>query len=329
MLEIVTRNLKEVITVEELKKVMEKDEKKAYIGFEPSGYVHLGWLMCGEKIKDLIEAGFNVTILLADWHAWINDKLNGNMEAIQTCGEYIKDAFTAMGVRNVEYVYASNMIKDINYWQLLLKIAKNVSLARVRRAMDIMGRKAEEAEKDFSKFIYPVMQVADIFYLDVDAALGGMDQRHAHMLARDFADKAKMKKPVALHTPIISSLKAKGRMDIKMSKSKPETAIFVHDEKEEIEKKIRKAYCPEGDPANPVMEIAAYLLFPHFGKIEIESKEYESYEELEKDFIARKLHPLDLKNSVAFYLNKMIEPIRNYFKQNPKNLERLKGYMNK
>ena len=330
MLELVTRNLKEVITVEELRKVMEKEEKRAYIGFEPSGFVHLGWLMCGEKIKDLVKAGFNVTILLADWHAWINDKLNGNMDAIRTCGEYIKDAFAAMGVEGVNYIYASDMIKDESYWQLVLKIAKNTSLARVRRAMDIMGRKAEEAEKDFSKFIYPIMQVADIFYLDVDAALGGMDQRHAHMLARDFADKVKMKKPVALHTPIISSLKAKGRMDVaKMSKSKPGSAIFVHDEKEEIERKIKKAYCPEGDASNPVMEIAAHLLFPHFGSIEINGREYESYEVLEKDFISKELHPLDLKMGVASYLNKMIEPIRNYFKQNPKNLDMLKSYMNK
>ncbi|MCD6223187.1 MAG: tyrosine--tRNA ligase [Thermoplasmata archaeon] len=330
MLELVTRNLKEVITVEELKKVMEKDEKKAYIGFEPSGFVHLGWLMCGEKVKDLVNAGFDVTILLADWHAWINDKLNGNMDAIRTCGEYIKDAFAAMGVKGVRYIYASDIVKDVNYWNLILKIAKATSLARVRRAMDIMGRKAEEAEKDFSKFIYPIMQVADIFYLGVDAALGGMDQRHAHMLARDFADKAKMKKPVALHTPIISSLKAKGRMDVaKMSKSKPGSAIFVHDEKEEIERKIKKAYCPEGDPSNPVMEIAAYLLFPHFGSIEINGKEYESYDTLEKDFVSKSLHPLDLKMGVASYLNKMIEPIRDYFKQNPKNLDMLKNYMNK
>ena len=330
MLELVTRNLKEVITVEELKKVMEKEEKKAYIGFEPSGFVHLGWLMCGEKVKDLVNAGFDVKILLADWHAWINDKLNGNMDAIRTCGEYIKDAFAAMGVKCVEYIYASDIVKDVNYWNLILKIAKATSLARVRRAMDIMGRRAEEAEKDFSKFIYPIMQVADIFYLDVDAALGGMDQRHAHMLARDFADKAKMKKPVALHTPIISSLKAKGRMDVaKMSKSKPSTAIFIHDEKEEIERKIKKAYCPEGDASNPVMEIAAYLLFPHFGSIEINGKEYESYDALEKDFVSKLLHPLDLKMGVASYLNRMIEPIRNYFKQNPKNLDRLKSYMDK
>jgi len=328
MLEMVARNLREIITYEELKKVMEKENRRAYIGFEPSGFVHLGWLMCGEKIKDLINAGFDVTILLADWHAWINDKLGGNMDAIKTCGEYIKDAFTAMGVKKARYVYASEIIKDDNYWKLILKIAKHTSLARVRRAMDIMGRKAAEAEKDFSKFIYPVMQVADIFYLDVDAALGGMDQRHAHMLARDFADKVKMKKPVALHTHLISSLKAKGRMDVaKMSKSEPGSAIFVHDGKEEIERKIRKAYCPERDIENPVFEIASYLLIPHYGKIEIGGKEY-GREELEKDFANGNIHPLDLKMAVSEYLNRMIEPIRNYFSKNPKNLERLKEYIN-
>ena len=236
-----------------------------------------------------------------------------------------------MGVKNVKYIYASDMVRDEKYWHLVLKIAKQSSLARVRRAMDIMGRQAEEAEKDVSKFIYPLMQVADIFYLNVDAALGGIDQRHAHMLARDIAEKMKIKKPVALHTPIISSLKASGRMDVKMSKSKPESAIFVHDDYEMIEKKLRKAYCPEGIAENPVMDIAHYIIFPYFGEIEILSGKlkFYSYENLEEAFIRKEVHPLDLKISIASYLNKILEPIRNYFEKNPKNLEMLKSYMNK
>ncbi len=328
MIDIVTRNLKEVVTIEELKKLLQKEEKKAYIGFEPSGLVHLGWLMCADKVKDLVEAGFNVKILLADWHAWINDKLNGNMDAIKTCGEYIKDAFRAMGVKNVEYVYASDLVKDDEYWRLVLKIAKETTLARVKRAMDIMGRKAEEAEKDVSKFFYPLMQVADIFYLDVDAALGGLDQRHAHMLARDVCKKLKMKKPIALHTPIISSLQAKERMDAKMSKSKPSSAIFIHDGYDEIKKKIRKAYCPEGiTEGNPVIEIAKHIVFQHFEEIEIVGISYKSYEDLEKSFIRKELHPLDLKTAIADYLEKILSPIRQYFEKNPNNLQKLLNYM--
>jgi len=333
MIDIVTRNLKEVVTIEELKELMEKKEKMAYIGFEPSGLVHLGWLMCADKVKDLIKAGFNVKILLADWHAWINDKLNGNMEAIRICGEYIKDAFKAMGVEGVEYVYASDMVKDDEYWHLVLKIAKETTLARVKRAMDIMGRKAEEAEKDVSKFFYPLMQVADIFYLGVDAALGGLDQRHAHMLARDVCKKLEMKKPIALHTPIISSLQAKERMDAKMSKSKPESAIFIHDDYETIKKKIRRAYCPEGiAEQNPILEIANHIIFQHFDEMEVKRKDaepivFKSYDELEKAFVSRELHPLDLKMAVADYLEKILLPIRQYFEKHPNNYQKLLNYM--
>ncbi len=329
MIDIVTRNLKEVVTLQELKELMKKKEKKAYIGFEPSGLVHLGWLMCADKVKDLVKAGFDVKILLADWHAWINDKLNGDIDAIKTCGEYIKDAFNAMGVKGIEYVYASDLVKDDNYWHLVLKIAKETTLARVKRAMDIMGRKAEEAEKDVSKFFYPLMQVADIFYLGVDAALGGLDQRHAHMLARDVCKKLKMKKPIALHTPIISSLQAKERMDTKMSKSKPSSAIFIHDDYETIYKKLRKAYCPEGIiEENPVIEITKHIIFQHFNEIEIKGLSLK-LNDLEKKFISKELHPLDLKEAVAEYLEKILSPIRNYFKNHPKNLEMLLSYMNK
>ena len=333
MLETAVRNLREVITIDELKNVMEKKEKKAYIGFEPSGFVHLGWLMCAEKVKDLVNAGFKVSILLADWHAWINDKLNGDMDAIRTCGEYIKDSFKAMGVKDVNYIYASEMMDDMQYWSIFMKVAKQASLARVKRAMDIMGRQADEAEKDVSKFLYPLMQVTDIFYLDVDAALGGMDQRHAHMLARDIAEKLKFKKPVALHTHIISSLKSGGRMDsAKMSKSKPGSAIFIHDDYETIRKKLKKAYCPEGiAEGNPVMEIAHYVIFPRFGEMDVQTMEeklhFSSYEELEDAFIGKKVHPLDLKMAVADYLNRILEPVKEYFNKNPQNLEKLREYI--
>lgn len=335
MIENVTRNLREVITEEELHTVMTQEHRRAYIGFEPSGLVHLGWLMCADKIKDLVDAGFDVTILLADWHAWINDKLGGDMEAIQICGEYIKDAFSAMGVKNVTYRYAQEMVSDPAYWHLVLQIAKQTSLARAKRAMDIMGRKAEDAEKDISKFFYPLMQAADIFYLQVDAALGGMDQRHAHMLARDVCTKLGKKKPVALHTPIISSLQAKERMDAKMSKSKPESAIFIHDDHATIRRKLRKAYCPEGVvEGNPVLETARHILFMHFDELSVERKyegtlTFTSYEELEHAYVKKELHPLDLKDAVADYLERILAPVRTYFDQHPQNLERLQEYMRK
>jgi tyrosyl-tRNA synthetase len=188
---------------------------KAYVGFEPSGSAHIGWMVCTDMVRRMTDAGLDVTILLADWHAQINDKLGGDLAKIQECGRYMMEAFESLGVpkSSVRYVWASDLAKDAEYWATVVRVMKGTTLARMRRAMTIMGRTEDEAEGDMSKFLYPAMQVADIFYMDIDVAYGGLDQRHAHMLARDVATKLGRKPPVAVHTPLVPSLKAQGRMD--------------------------------------------------------------------------------------------------------------------
>ncbi len=341
-LRIATRCVEEVVTKEELIKVLETGGT-GYLGFEPSGIFHIGWLVWAFKFKDLIEAGIKMKLLAATWHAWINDKLGGNMELIRYAAQHVADVLNSIGIEGrYELVYAEDLVSDLRYWEKLLKVAKALSLARVRRALTIMGRKADEAETDFSKLIYPLMQVTDIFHLDIDVALGGMDQRKAHMLARDVADKLGWKKVVAIHTPLIPSLVGTGRMDfkglskdeyyaeVKMSKSKPETAIFVTDTNEEIKNKIRKAYCPPKQvEGNPILAIAKYIIFRESElefRVERPSRyggpiTYWRYEELEKDYVSGKLHPLDLKNAVSNYLIKIVEPIRNKVLSRPKAQE--------
>ena len=337
-IEIITANTEETITKDELEIVLKKPNPRAYIGFEPSGTVHLGWKICTNKIKDFIKCGFNFTILLADWHAYINDKLDGDIEKIKLCGKYMEDCFAAMGVNknDVKFIYASDYVGDPNYWELVLKTSKATSVARVKRAMDIMGRDAEEAEKDLSKLFYPAMQVSDIFYLKLDVAYGGTDQRHAHMLARDVSKKLGITPPVAIHTPLLTGLQAGGRMDpieSKMSKSKPDSMISIHDSQEDVKNKIKKAFCPEKQNiGNPILEICRYLIFPELkGNVFIIERpekyggnlEFSTYEDLEKKYI-QGLHPLDLKNSTTNYINDIIEPIQSYFDKNCDNYNKMK-----
>jgi tyrosyl-tRNA synthetase len=337
-LERLTANTEEVVTIEELKIVLNKPHPKAYIGFEPSGVVHLGWKICINKINDFLACGFDFTVLLADWHAFINDKLGGDIEKIKLCGKYMEDCFAAMGVdtSKVQFVYASDYVNDPKYWELVLRTAKASSVARVKRAMDIMGREEEEAEKDLSKLFYPAMQVSDIFYLDLDVAYGGTDQRHAHMLARDVAKKIGRIAPVAIHTPLLTGLQAGGRMDpieAKMSKSKPETMISIHDTPDLVKKKLSKAYCPEKQiEGNPVLEICKFVIFPDLegGLFLIEraekfggNLEFSTYEALAEAFAAG-LHPLDLKNATANHINKILEPVHAFFDKHPENFQKMK-----
>ncbi len=320
------RNVVEVITLEELEAAL-KGKPKGYVGLEPSGRVHLGTgLIIGAKVRDLLEVGVDMIVFLADWHAFINDKFGGDMEKIRLAGEYMKGVFGALGI-NPRYIWADELVEKKEYWEKVIRVAKKTSLKRVKRAMTIMGRKEDEADLDSSKIIYPFMQVADIFDMELDIALGGMDQRHAHMLARDVAEKLGYKKPVVVHTVILAGLKGAGRMDpieAKMSKSKAGSAIFVDDSPEDIKRKMKKAFCPPEVEGNPVLQIAKHILFAYYtDKLVIPRPEkwggdlsINSYEKLESIYAKGELHPMDLKAAVAEELIRILKPVRDYAEKN-------------
>jgi tyrosyl-tRNA synthetase len=333
-LELITRGTVEIVTREDAISLLQTNPgPKGYIGVEPSGLFHVGWMIWSNKFLDMMNAGAKMTLLEATWHAWINDKFGGDMRKIQLCANYIEHCLKALGVDlgSVTVVKADDLVKDKSYWEGLVRVAKSLSLARVKRGVTIMGRKEDETMTDFSKLIYPCMQVEDIFYLDLDLCLGGMDQRRAHVLAREVAESGSRKKPIAIHTPLLSSLQGSGRMDTlgeadeammesKMSKSRPETCLFIHDSPEMIKSKINAGFCPpkvvEG---NPVLDIARFILMRDSDFTITRSQKYggdlnfTTPGELTAAYSEGKIHPLDLKNSVSNDLAVRLKPVREYF----------------
>ena len=351
-LELITRNTVEVVTPEELAELLASGRRPhAYWGFECSGPMHIGMgLLCGQKMLDLLKAGFRLTILLADWHSWINNKLGGDMEKIRLVGEYFRECFEALGLKgpSVRFLWASDVVSGPEYWRKVITVAKATSLRRIRRALPIMGRSLDAQDVETAWLFYPCMQAADIFELGVDMACAGIDQRKVHMLARDVAEKLGWEKPVCLHTPLLMGLMGPGkglegkfdedealnkRIRSKMSKSVPEGCIFVHDEPEEIKAKMRNAFCPAKQVRdNPVLEHAKLIVFPALGRLDIDRPakyggpvSYESYEELEADFASGALHPLDLKNAIAEAISELLRPVRERLSRKPELLEAIKA----
>ncbi len=341
----------EIVTEDELKTLVEtKSKLVAYDGFEPSGLAHLPvGIYRPLLLRDLLKANVKFKLLLADSFAWINEKVEGDLDNIRVVGKYFLEVWKAAGVdmTKVEVVWHQDYLANPEYWKKVMLIAKNHSEKRTKRALQIAGRGEEVSH--VAQLFYPSMQAADVFQLEVDICQLGLDQRKANMLAREVADKLKWKKPVALHHRMLlgldgmSSASASDEASIdqeisaKMSKSKPNTCIFVHDSLEEIKKKINAAYCPAKIAAgNPVLEYSREILFRAFGEMTIERPTkfggdvaYTSYSQLEGDFVAGKLHPMDLKNSVAVNLDKLIAPIRDHFEKDKsanKLLEQVKSF---
>lgn len=310
-LDLIKRNVQEIVTEGELEELLNKKKApRAYVGYEPSGKIHMGHVLTVNKLIDLQKAGFEITVLLADVHAYLNRK--GTLEEVRKIADYNKRCFIALGLdkEKTNFVYGSDYQLGAEYMLNVLKLSRAVTLNRARRSMDEVGRAMDDPT--VSQMVYPLMQAIDIAMLGVDIAVGGIDQRKIHMLARENLKNFGFETPICIHTPILLGLDG-----TKMASSK-ENFISVDDTEEEIYRKLKKAYCKIGDTEeNPILALFRYHIFPRYESVVIERPEkfggniiYTSYEEMENAFGAESVHPMDLKNSAAKYINEILDPVR-------------------
>lgn len=335
----------EVLTEKELVQLFETEEHpRHYIGFEVSGKMHIGTgLLTAFKIRDFIEAGVKPIIWLADYHSWINKKLGGDIEVIREVAMgYFKAGFVSLGLdeSKVQYKLASEFYDEI-YWKHVVDVMKNTTVRRMLRCITIMGRKETETT-EAAALLYPAMQAADIFHLGVQMMHAGMDQRKAHVLTREVAEKLGRFKPVAVHTHLLMGLLGPQKMGFedntkldtqissKMSKSIPKSCVYIHDSERDIGEKIDGAYCPPKEvDSNPVIEICEYILMRDEKKpfkIERDKKyggdvEFVKIDELKEAYKKGELHPSDLKKTVAEELTALLKPSREYFEKHRELLE--------
>ena len=330
-----------LVTEQELTELFKtKKEIIAYDGFEPSGKLHIAQgLMRVLTVNKLTSMGIKFKFWVADWFAMLNNKYDGDLKKIRVVGEYFIEVWKACGLdmKNVEFIWASDFIKEHpEYWETVLKLSMHATVQRVLRCGQIMGRE-ESVNNPSAQILYPLMQAADIHHLNADIAQLGLDQRKVNMLARELFPKLGFKAPVVISHHMLLGLQhtesdlegMDKKIAMKMSKSKPETAIFMTDSKEEVYHKFKKAYCPEGlEENNPILEYAKYIVFEKYNKIKIErpekfggNLEIKSYEELKKLYLENKIHPMDLKNGIAKYINELLEPVRQHFEKNKKARE--------
>lgn len=346
--ELVRQVGEEILTGEDLMELLRaKEHPIAYDGFEPSGHgIHIAQgILRSININKMTKAGCKFKMLVADWHAWANNKMGGDLEKIQTVGKYMIELWQKCGMdlKNVEFLWANDFVKDPDYWKKVMGVARSSTVSRIVRTGQIMGRKESEVQQA-SQILYPCMQCADIFYLEADICQLGMDQRKVNVLARELGPQLGFWKPVVISHHMLMGLGEPPKtkdidrvIELKMSKSKPDTAIFMNDSEEDINKKVGKAYCPAKiTEENPILEYSKYLIFEKFNVMEIRRPEkfggdlvMERYHELENLYREGKIHPADLKNSVAHYINEMVKPVRESFEKDhklKKLIETIKGF---
>lgn len=318
--EIASRNAKEIVTKEDLNELLRKGPSfNFYYGTAPTGPVHIGYMVPLGKVADLIKSGGDAKILIADYHAYLDDRkspweeISIRSDYYQKCIELILGEFKD----KVEFVRGSSFQTSPEYVSDLFRISGETTATRAQRAASEVCRMREPK---VSELMYPLLQTLDVKYLESDLVVGGMDQRHIYMLSRAILPTIKWEKPVCIFTPLITSLKGPGE---KMSASIKGTYIKVHESENELRKLVSSAHCPPKEiESNPILDVVRYIILPIKSMLKVERDAkfggdvaYEDYESLENDFNEGRLHPADLKNGVSSALLEMTKPIRDYFEK--------------
>eukprot|EP01065_Artemidia_motanka_P044812 TRINITY_DN643_c0_g2_i2.p1 TRINITY_DN643_c0_g2~~TRINITY_DN643_c0_g2_i2.p1 ORF type:complete len:951 (+),score=406.87 TRINITY_DN643_c0_g2_i2:39-2891(+) len=311
-----------------LRKEKEGARPRCYDGFEPSGRMHIAQgVFKTINVNKCTKAGCTFVFWVADWFALMNDKMGGSLERIRTVGKYLVEVWRAVGMNldHVEFVWSSDEINKHakEYWTQMLDVARHFTLARIIKCGQIMGRGEDAGLLTAAQILYPLMQCTDIFFLRADICQLGLDQRKVNMLAREYCDKKQggRVKPVVLSHHMMAGLKAG---QVKMSKSDPDSAIFMEDKAEDVVRKIMGAHCPTsaevaaGGAANPVMDYLESIVFTSPGAtFEAGGKKFESCAAVQNAFDKGDLKEQALKESLAAVINRWVQPVRDWFEKDP------------
>jgi tyrosyl-tRNA synthetase len=325
--ELIKRNTQEIVSEDELKKLLkEKKQPVVYLGTAITGKPHIGYFVWALKLADFLKAGFKVKILLADLHGALD---NTPWEVLEKRYEYYKSIiplmFEAIGVstKNLEFVKGSEFQLKPEYMYDVLQMATHNTIHDCQRAASEVVKFGDNPK--LAGLIYPIMQALDEEYLKVDVQYGGIDQRKILMFARENLPKIGYDSRIEVMTPLIPGLVGK-----KMSASDPKSKIDLRDDEQTVISKIRAAECVEGDIDNGLLAFLKNVIMV----VKEDKKEkfivkrdkkyggdlsYSKYENIERDFKDKKLHPLDLKNAFASEINNLLK----VFGKNKLKLEKL------
>ena len=327
---LVTRYTEEVVTEEELEALLAADDPSVYIGYAPTGEMHIGHFTTIRKLADFQRAGLDVTVLVADLHAHL-DSEKSPWDLLDARSEYYEAAIRAMldaaggDDEAVEFVRGTEFQLDEEYTLDMYRMAAETTVARAQRAGSEVVRESDSP--NLGGLIYSLMQSLDVKALDADIAYGGIDQRGIYMLGRELLPDHGGRAPVCLFAPLLSGLSGG-----KMSASEASSKVNLTDDDAAVAEKIEGAYCPQGEVAdNGVLEYLQYLVFPVLEErgepfVIERPEEYggnvtvEEYDALKKRYVAGDLHPADLKPAAAAYISEVVAPVRDRLTDRPELL---------
>lgn len=324
-LDLITRNLQEVLGEDKITTILKERDLKVYWGTAITGRPHIAYFVPMSKIADFLRAGCEVTILFADLHGYLdNQKAPWDLLALRT--QYYENVIKQMLLSINVPLDKLKFVRGTDY-----QLSREYSLDVYRMSSAITEHDAKKAGAEVVKqvehpllsgLLYPGLQALDEEYLKVDAQFGGVDQRKIFTMSEKYLPQLGYAKRAHLMNPMVPGLTGG-----KMSSSEEDSKIDLLDEPAAVKKKLKKAFCEPGNITdNGVLSFVKHVIFPLSGQegfLVPRSADhggdliFTTFDDLEQAFAKQEIHPGDLKAAVEPQINKLLAPIIKTF-QDPK-----------
>lgn len=326
---LIKSNLAEIIDPQIIDDVILKEKRplKVYWGTATTGRPHCGYFVPQIKIAELLAANCEVTILLADIHAYL-DNMKAPLELIEFRAKYYSSTVRALlkslgvDISKLKFVMGSDYQLTKEYTMDRFKLE---GVTRIKEAQKAGAEVVKQTDDPtLGGLIYPLMQALDEQYLDVDAQFGGIDQRKIFTFAKENLPKIGYKVRAHLMNSMVPGLGEGG----KMSASEPNSKIDLLDPPEVVQKKLRSAHCkPKETEGNSLIAFIEHVILRAHalktgkkGQFVVERTRdslpplaYEDIEQLKKDYTEDILTPQLLKQALTSAINSLLAPIQAEF----------------
>jgi len=211
--------------VDALKELLVKSENtkkplKVKLGIDPtSSDLHLGHMVCINKLKQFQDFGHQAILLIGGYTAQVGDP-SGRNEA--------RPALSAQEVNTYAQTYIDQVSKvlDINKVQIvnnadwfakfsmtdMIKLAAKVTVNQMI-AKDAFGKRLDAGQALYAhEIIYPLLQGYDSVELQADIELGGTDQLFNLMVGRDLQRSYEQEPQMAMTMPLLVGLDGTKKM---------------------------------------------------------------------------------------------------------------------
>ena len=241
--EFMTRGVSEVFVRDDLERLLRSGERTLIVkqGFDPTmPNLHIGHSVPLRKLRTFARWGHEVVIIVGDWTTQIGDPtdkdetrpMRTHEEVLANAKTYLDQFHRIVPRENTRIVMQSEWFTAFGLRDVL-ELASRFTAQQLLAREEFKKRQAAGVPIPLKDLLYPLLQAYDSVAIQADVELGGTDQQFNVLGGRQLQEKIGQRPQNVFITHLLEGLDGK-----QMSKSKPETAIWLLDPPAEMYGKV-------------------------------------------------------------------------------------------